>query len=47
MRACILIRTEPREYKTVLKRILKLDGVSFAFPALGRTDIVAKVWFED
>ncbi|MHC1589896.1 MAG: Lrp/AsnC ligand binding domain-containing protein [Candidatus Hecatellaceae archaeon] len=47
MRACILVRTEPKEYKTILKRISKLSGVSFAFPALGRTDIVAKAEVED
>jgi DNA-binding Lrp family transcriptional regulator len=43
MKACILIKTEAGMHGSVLKETLKFRGISFAFSALGRTDIVAKV----
>lgn len=47
MRACLLIRTEPRRHNEVARAVGEVKGVKLAFPVLGRTDVVANVEVAD
>jgi len=47
MKACILIKTKPGRYNAIAKAISKLEGVKFAFPVMGRTDVVVNVEVAD
>ncbi len=43
MKAVILIRTRATRHSDVADRIGRLKGVMYAFPVMGRTDVVASV----
>ena len=47
MKACILVKTEPRTYDGISESILKFAGVESAFVVMGRTDVVVRAEVDD
>lgn len=46
MKACILMKVNPGKHNEVAAQVKGLEGVKFAFPTLGRQDVVVNLEFK-